>query len=251
MERNAARRHLTKSSYCNVRKESGAAHRGGMEEASVGVKIARGFLYVFSRVVFLGIIIAVLVIAYDTAANTLTVDMIIKDAFAKRAQAILMPSTDGSDQQGLEQLFTNNALTNDPLFQNNPFISDGYTITSYYERTDINNNIVWSWESSATVSVTEVIRDIKALSHMEPDENGETPDPVIPEWDSGTYSVRVVKAASGSSWLIDSISYEGGLLVDIVSPADTTTMSDPLSTASEAAAAEPAATGTLGAIRFQ
>lgn len=222
-----------------------------MEEASVGVKIARGFLYVFSRVVFLAVIIAVLVVAYDTAANTLTVDMIIKDAFAKRAQSILMPAADGSDQQGLEQLFTNNALTNDPLLQDNPFISDGYTITSYYERTDINDNIVWSWENSATVSVTEVVRDIKALSHLEPDENGETPDPVIPEWDSGMYSVRVVKAASGSSWLIDSISYEGGLRVDIVSPADTTSVGDPLSTTTDTSAAAPAASATLGALQFE
>lgn len=215
------------------------ALQGGMEEPSVGVKVARGFLYVFSRVVFVAVIIAILVVAYDTAANTLTVDMIIKDAFAKRAQSILMPAADGSDRQGLEQLFTTNALNNDPLLQNNPFLSDGYTITSYYERTDINDNIVWSWESSATVSVTEVVRDIKALSHMEPDENGETPTPVIPEWDSGTYSVRVVKAASGSSWMIDSIAFEGGLIVDVVSPADTMTVGGEESLPAEQGAAEP------------
>ncbi|MBD5560098.1 MAG: hypothetical protein HDQ87_07075 [Clostridia bacterium] len=224
-----------------------------MEEASVGVKIARGFLYVFSRVVFVAVIIAVLVVAYDTAANTLTVDMIIKDAFAKRAQAILMPAADGSDRQGLEQLFTANALSNDPLMQTNPFQSDGYTITSYYERTDINNNIIWSWENSATVSVTEVVRDIRALSHLEPDENGETPQPVIPEWDSGTYSVRVVKSASGSSWMIDSISFEGGVLLDIVSPADVTVPEEtPAEEAQPVSPEQPAATpaATLGTLQF-
>lgn len=221
-----------------------------MEEAGVGVKIARGFLYVFSRVVFVAIVIAVVVVAYDTAANTLTVDMIIKDAFAKRAQTILMPAADGSDRQGLEQLFTSNALNNDPLLQNNPFLSDGYTITSYYERTDIRDNIIWSWENAATVSVTEVVRDIKALSNMDPDENGETPAPVIPEWDSGTYAVRVVKAAAGNSWMIDSITYEGGVILDVISPADTIAAGEDPSAVPQEASQQEASQPAAGRLPF-
>lgn len=203
-----------------------------MEEVSAGVKVARGFLYIFSRVVIVALVIAALIISYDTAVNTMTVDMVIKDAFAKRAQTVLMPNADGSDQATLEKLFTAKALSSDNLLNHNPYKSDGYTITGYYERTDVSGNIVWSWENAANVRVTEIVRDIKALSHMEPDENGETPMPPIPEWESGTYNVRVVKQAASNSWMIDSIEFESGILVDMVAPATESASPSPEASAS-------------------
>lgn len=191
-----------------------------MSEPGTGVKVAKGFLYVVSRVVAVVIVVAVLGIAYRTAVNTMTVNMVIEDAFAKRAQFVLTPAQDGSDLAALRKLFTSQAMDDDTVLQSNQYKTPDYTITGYYARTEIADHIVWSWENEATVKVTDIVRDIRASSNLEPDSTGRLPEISVPEWQSGIYTVKVVKEAQSEGWMIDGIEFEEAIFFD-EAPAET------------------------------
>lgn len=193
-------------------------------EASTGVKVAKGFLYVISRVAIVVLVIAVLGIAYRTAVNTMTVNMVIKDAFAKRAQYVLTPAADGSDMAAMEKLFTSQALEADDAVQSNMYRTPEYTITSYYERADVADHIVWSWQDETTVDVTDIVRDIHGSSNVEPDATGHLPDPEIPEWRCGVYEVKLVKVQQTDSWMIDGMTFKEAVFFDtepLTTPAPT------------------------------
>lgn len=177
-------------------------------EASTGIKVAKGFLYVVSRVAIVVLIIAILGIAYRTAVNTMTVNMVVKDAFAKRAQYVLTPAADGSDMAAMEKLFTSKALETDDVLQSNMYRTPEYTITGYYERADVADHIVWSWQDRTTVDVTDIVRDIRGSSNAEPDATGHLPPPDIPEWRCGVYEVTLAKVSESDSWMIDEISFK-------------------------------------------
>lgn len=177
-------------------------------EASTGIKVARGFLYVISRIAIVVAVVVVLGIAYKTAVNTMTVNMVIKDAFAKRAQYVLTPAADGSDLAAMEKLFTSQALDTDEAIQSNVYRTPEYTITGYYERADIKDHVVWSWQDETTVDVTDIVRDIRASSNLEPDATGKLPALDVPEWKCGVYEVKVVNVAESEGWMIDSITFK-------------------------------------------
>lgn len=185
-------------------------------ETSTGMKVARGFLYVVSRVVIVAVVVWLLAVAYRTAVNTMTVNMVIKDAFAKRAQYVLTPAGDGSDIAAMEKLFTSQALETDELVQSQIYRTPEYTITGYYERADIKNHLVWSWQDEAIVEVTDIVRDIRASSNAEPDSTGHLPPVEVPEWRSGIYEVRVVKVPTTESWMIDGIAFQESIVFEEV-----------------------------------
>lgn len=176
-------------------------------ENHTGIKIAKGFLYVLSRVVIVAAVLMLLIVAYRTAVNTMTVNMVIKDAFAKRAEVVLMPKPDGSDRDALEKLFTANAISEDPMLNSAVYTDPAYTITGYYERADVDTTLVWSWQNEATVRVTDIVRDIRATSNAVPDATGRRETPVVPEWRSGVYEVKMIKVQPTNSWMIDQIDF--------------------------------------------
>ena len=193
-------------------------------EQSTGIKIAKGFAYVLSRVVIVLAVIWILGVAYQTAVNTMTVNMVVEEAFAKRAQYVLSPAADGSDMLALQKLFTPRALETDEMLTSDIYRTPEYDVTEFYARATISDHIVWSWQNEATVEVTDIVRDIKASSNAEPDAMGRIPTPDVPEWKNGVYEVRVVKNANSEGWMIDGLTFTETAFFDttpIVTPAPT------------------------------
>lgn len=187
-------------------------------EVHVGIKILKGILYVLSRIAIVGGILLGLVVAYHTAVNTMTVNMVIKDAFAKRAQYILRPAEDGSDIAAMEKLFTEKAMERDEGIETMKYRTSDYTINEFYERTEISPHVIWSWQNEASVQVTEIVLDISATSNAPVDATGRRPAPDVPEWDNGVYRVRVVKSAQTNGWMIDDISFISRVIAEAPGP---------------------------------
>lgn len=177
-------------------------------EPSTGVKVAKGFAYVLSRIVIVVVVIWVLGVAYQTAVNTMTVNMVVEEAFAKRASYVLTPAPDGSDLAALQKFFTSGAIDNDDTMQNRIYDTPEYTVTGFYARADIDTHLVWSWQTEATVEVTDIVRDIKASSNGEPDATGRLPEPEVPEWRNGVYEVHVIKKTDSEGWIIDRVEFK-------------------------------------------
>lgn len=184
-----------------------------------GIKILKGILYVLSRAAIVGAVLVILVVAYYTAVNTMTVNMVVKDAFAKRAEYALSPADDGSDMSAIEKLFTEKAIANDELFQSAKYHTGDYTINEYYERADIAFHLVWSWQDQATVEVTEIVLDISATSNLPTDATGRRPAPDVPEWDNGMYKVRLVKSPVTNGWMIDDVTFISRVIATAPAPA--------------------------------
>ncbi|MGI6153860.1 MAG: hypothetical protein ACOYJB_08555 [Christensenellaceae bacterium] len=135
----------------------------------VAIAIGKGALYVFSRIVVLAVVIALIVVGYYTAMNTMNVRMVVKDAFEKRAQVILQPSDEpGEDAAMLEKMYTNKGLTSDTLIYDNAY-SD-YEITNYFHRADLGDFVIWPWQELVTLEVTDIIQDIQGSEIVDADE---------------------------------------------------------------------------------
>ncbi len=171
-----------------------------------GVRAAKGVLFILSRVAIVLIVLALVVLAYYTAMNTMTVDMITKDAFARRAQAVLTPASD--DTVALDKLFTQQALMSDNVLNSGMY--EGYNVISYYERADIDNHIVWAWSGETIIKVTDVVRDI-TVEQPDPDENGTVSKVTALEWPTGVYEVKLVKDKTTDAWKVD-----GAELVELI-----------------------------------
>ena len=55
-----------------------------------GIKTAKGFLFVLSRIAIVIVVIALVIVAFYAAMNTMNIRMVAKDAFTQRATAVLM-----------------------------------------------------------------------------------------------------------------------------------------------------------------
>ncbi len=118
------------------------------------IKILRAVLYVFACMVAVILIYMLVRVAYNTALNTMSVNMITEDAFARRAQSVLLPTS--TDEVILGRLFSQNALATDNVMNSDAY--DEYVVLDYYERVDIDTTIVWAWEETASIRLTEVMR---------------------------------------------------------------------------------------------
>lgn len=189
------------------------------KESSAGVKVARGVLYVFACVMAVVVVVALVITAYYTAENTANVSMIAKDAFAKRAEMVLLPSGDAdeaeADQAILQRLFTDYAIATDEMLNGGHY--EHFNVSNYYENADVEFSIIWPWKNEATVRVTEKVLDIagrpKAAAEGETAAVSETP----PDWSNGVYEVYFVKDPDSGSWKINGMK----LVEPIVIPRET------------------------------
>lgn len=177
-----------------------------------GIKAARGTLYILSRIM-IGIIIVVLVfVSFNTAKDSMQVNMLVKDAFALRAQTILLPSEDGSDKEMMNKIFTKRAMQSDKALNNNVY--NDFNILNYYQRTDVKTKLVWPWMDRVTVRVTDYIKDITGEyqpigavvpNESEEEQENELPDLQPPKWENGIYDVELVK--DNNTWRVNSIEF--------------------------------------------
>lgn len=207
---------------------------------NTGVKVARGALYVIFCVVAVIIVVTIVIGAYYTAMNTMNVNMMVKDAFSKRVQAVLMPSTDGSDRIMLEKLFTTRVLSTDSMLNSNYY--DGFEIQNYYENSEVELHIVWPWDEEAKLRVTERVRDITGKkitdTQVKQDENAIMPAEKPVSWENGIYEVTLKKDKVSESWKISELTLVEPIVIDETEP-EPTVMPGEKPSASPGASASP------------
>ena len=185
------------------------------------IRTAKGILYVLSRVAIVIVVIVVIIMAFYTAMHTMNVRMVAKDALTERAQVVLIPAGDGSEDAVLERLFTQNFLSTDPALTGDAYAS--FQIRNYYQRTDIATTIIWPWEDHVTLRVTDLVTEISGLPLDSIAEDGtiissEGQIQKPPAWDSGVYEVKMVKTGD-NAWKVDSMK-----LVEVVEAQPTGTI---------------------------
>jgi hypothetical protein len=158
-----------------------------------------------SCIIAVVVVVALVVCGYYAALNTANVNMIVKDAFAKRAQAVLLPSSGGADRVMLERLFTPRVIAMDEML-NSSYYKD-FEIINYYEDTDLDWHIVWPWDEEVTLAVTEQVRDItgwpvSASGDLDGEENEENTEETPLPWRNGVYEVTLKKDTVTESWRI-------------------------------------------------
>lgn len=156
------------------------------------------FLYIFGKIIAAAAAIAVVFLAFLTALNTLSVSVMVKDAFTKRASAIMSP-VDNDDVDILPKVFTEAYLVESGLGQKNG--NENYKVNSYSQITNVELGIVLPWETSKTMYVEDVIGNVKASIINDAAVREDPKESLI---DSGYYEVMLEKQEDGT-WLVDDL----------------------------------------------
>ncbi len=173
--------------------------------------VAKGIFYALTRVILFVVAIFVIVLGFYTGMNSMNVNVITKDAFTLRAEAVLTPRAD--DETDLPKLFTQDFIASDAVLNSTEYAD--YDISSYYQRTDVAAKIIWPWTDKVVVHATEEILDISGTLNEEgeaavwettdtetsDEEQVTAKEKTPPEWVSGEYEVTLVKE-SEDTWKV-------------------------------------------------
>lgn len=170
-------------------------------------------LYIASRVLGVAVVLWLAYNCFITALNTMNINMIVKDAFTKRASVILDP-IENKDTALLEKVFTRDYLDRSKLDTqtDNRF----YDVSMYMQRTDVKLKLVFPKQEEAEIIVKDIVDDIRAELANEDDPAFVEKDSLI---SSGEYSVKVIKTNSG--WIIDDINLIEEITPEYIRPLPT------------------------------
>ncbi|MBR4079087.1 MAG: hypothetical protein IKK29_02645 [Christensenellaceae bacterium] len=170
-------------------------------------------LYIASRVLGVAVVLWLAYNCFITALNTMNINMIVKDAFTKRASVIL-DLIENKDTALLEKVFTRDYLDRSKLDTqtDNRF----YDVSMYMQRTDVKLKLVFPKQEEAEIIVKDIVDDIRAELANEDDPAFVEKDSLI---SSGEYSVKVIKTNSG--WIIDDINLIEEITPEYIRPLPT------------------------------
>lgn len=174
-------------------------------------KVTKGVFYALTRIILFAVAILVIVLGFYTGMNSMNVNVIAKDAFSMRAEAVLTPRED--DETDLPKLFTQDFIAGDAVLNSTEYAD--YNISSYYQRADVAAQIIWPWTDKVVLRATEEVLDITGTLKEDAEaavwETPETEtsdeaqvtakDKNPPEWVSGEYEVTLVKEAE-DTWKV-------------------------------------------------
>ena len=106
-----------------------------------GVTVAKSILYILTRVIIVVVIAVLLWMGFNIGMNSMNVYMITKDACSRRADTVLK----NANPDTLSKLFTQDFILSDAVLNSDTY--EDYTLTNYYERTDVDRIIVWPWQN--------------------------------------------------------------------------------------------------------
>lgn len=187
-------------------------------------KTLKFLLYLIVKIGAAAIALYLVYFSFMAAMNTMNINVMVKDAFTKRASVILDP-IDNKDTDLLDNVFTGRYLEETGLDTQteNRF----YDVSLYMQRTDVKLKLVTPKQKEAVIEVTDIVDDIRA-------ELVNADDPAFAEkaslMDSGKYEVKVIKTEDG--WLIDDIEMIEEITPEYVRPLPTKT-AEPVMEASE------------------
>ncbi len=170
-------------------------------------------LYFFGKLIAAAAVLGVAWIAFNTALNTSNVNVMVKDAFAKRASVILNP-LENSDTALLSKIFTNEYLIRTGLDTQTD--NKYYLVTLYSQRTDVETKLIFPGTQTAEIEVKDVLEDVRATLVNEDAADFVPKQSLI---GSGVYKVTVVKTEAG--WMINDISLKEEVIPEDVRPLPT------------------------------
>ena len=175
------------------------------------MRILRRLLtFIASRMFFITVVSALLIISFYLAMNTANIWVLITDGLDARAAVVLM----GADDEGLENYFREEFLNQDPVLQvglgdASPY--QDYEIRGYDHRVSMEWVWSWPWEDVARAEIVESIPAIDGTIKSSRREAAlaaggeERLSP--PRWATARYRVTLVRTAG--RWKISNLQQIG------------------------------------------
>jgi len=152
---------------------------------SNGMTLALRFIwYLLSRLLVGAAVVGLIVLSFFVAMDYMNVQTLIKDGMHVRADVILS----GSDTATLSKVFSKSFLESDTLLSSNAY--DPYDVSSYNYSAEVGFALVFPWNKTVKVRVTEEVTGIRADLYATTDTSlSETP----PAWVNAVYEVTLVR----------------------------------------------------------
>ena len=168
--------------------------------------LKRFLCFVASRVFFLTVLCALLIMAFYLAMNTTNIWVLLDDGLNARAGVVLM----GEDASVLEKYFRSEFISQDPVLQVG--LSDAspyqdYEIRGYDHRVRMVSVWAWPWESVARAEIIEsipaidgTIRSSRREAALAAGGEGRLSPP---KWTTSRYRATLVRSAG--QWKISNL----------------------------------------------
>ncbi len=164
---------------------------------SPSVRVVLRFLwFFFTRLLICGVVVGLVALAFFSAMDYMSIQTLVKDGLQVRADVVIK----GEDPSLLSKVYSKSFLEQDALLKSTTY--QPFDVSSYDYHADIGLALVFPWQKTVTLSVTEVVSDINAELYDEPG-NEESTHLTAPYWNNGIYSVTVTRYED--SWRIVSM----------------------------------------------
>lgn len=152
---------------------------------SAGATVALRFIwYLISRLLVGAAIVALVVLSFFAAMDYMNVQTLVKDGLHVRADVVLT----GSDTTTLSKVFSKSFLESDSLLHSNPY--QPYDVSGYNYNADVDFALIFPWNNTVTVEVTEEVTGIRGDLYATSDTTlSETP----PLWVNAVYNITLVR----------------------------------------------------------
>lgn len=162
------------------------------------MKVLLRFVWFWVRLLLVALVVVTLSLAaYTHGMNQSFIRILVQSGLDMRASVLFGLS--GPNE--LDKYFTISCLSEDPIWQDNPYMP--YDVTSFDSELLIEKISSWPWQETAEVKVLHDVTRIdgyKRLSAQTPEEL-KNPDKIpAPDWKGGEYKISLVKREQ--SWLI-------------------------------------------------
>jgi len=171
---------------------------------NIVISILKFFSYIVGKLLTAAIVLGLVVLAFFTALDTMSVNVMLKDAMAFRSGVILQYDKK-MDETVMDRLFTSEYIQKSGLEQNAQ--SSDYVIEDFDERTDVTLTVIFPWQNEAQVKVRDVVDSID----YEYIGAGEASDEDI-NFTSGEYLLTVVRI--DDKWKISDIQLLNEIVVE-------------------------------------
>jgi hypothetical protein len=140
--------------------------------------------YLLSRLLVGAVVVALVVLSFFVAMDYMNVQTLVKDGLHVRADVILT----NSDPSTLSKVFSKGFLESDALLASD--IYRPYDVSAYSYNADVGVELIFPWNKTVTVEVTEKVTGIKGDLYATADASL-SEDP--PEWVNAVYRVTLVR----------------------------------------------------------
>ena len=146
--------------------------------------VVRFIWYVISRLLVWVLAAGLVVLSFFVAMDYMNARILVQDSMQLRAQVIIK----GEDPTTLSQVFSKGFLENDTKLESD--IYQQYNISDFDYKIDPGFKLIFPWQKSVTLSVSEEVRDIEGQIYA----NTETPlSETPPVWDNAVYNMTLVR----------------------------------------------------------